>query len=101
MNLFDFFTLFETNGDDKISVTELDNIFRSLGSTVRKDELQRVMEDLDTDHDGFINLAEFAAFCRSGSADGDASELCDAFDLYDKDKNGPISATELQMMTKP
>jgi len=87
------FTRFDTNGDGKISVTKLDNILRSLGSTVPKDELQRVMEDLDTDHDGFINLAEFAAFCRS--ADGDASELRDAFDLYDKDKNGLISATEL------
>ncbi|KHN00158.1 hypothetical protein glysoja_028686 [Glycine soja] len=27
------------------------------------------MEDLDTDHDGFINLSEFAAFCRSDTAE--------------------------------
>ncbi|PNX64104.1 putative calcium-binding protein CML27-like, partial [Trifolium pratense] len=41
------------------------------------------------------NLSEFASFCRAGSVDGDASELREAFDLYDKDKNGLISATEL------
>ncbi|KAK7251730.1 hypothetical protein RIF29_35177 [Crotalaria pallida] len=93
------FSRFDANGDGKISVTELDNVLRSLGSTVPASELQRVMEDLDTDHDGFINLSEFAAFCKSESSpDGGASELRDAFDLYDQDKNGLISAAELHLV---
>ncbi|KAF1872892.1 hypothetical protein Lal_00015997 [Lupinus albus] len=89
------FSSFDANGDGKISITELDTVLRSLGSAVSAAELQRVMEDLDTDHDGFINFSEFGAFCRS---DGGASELRDAFDLYDQDKNGLISASELHLV---
>ncbi|CAL0312370.1 unnamed protein product [Lupinus luteus] len=89
------FSSFDANGDGKISITELDTVLRSLGSGVSATELQRVMEDLDTDHDGFINFSEFGAFCRS---DGGASELRDAFDLYDQDKNGLISASELHLV---
>ncbi|KAK7358137.1 hypothetical protein VNO77_00058 [Canavalia gladiata] len=88
------FNRFDANGDGKISVSELDSALRTLGSGVQKEELQRVMEDLDTDQDGFINISEFAAFCRS-DADGGGSELRDAFNLYDQDKNGLISAAEL------
>ncbi|KAL2342346.1 hypothetical protein Fmac_003631 [Flemingia macrophylla] len=89
------FSRFDANGDGKISVTELDNVLRTLGSGVPPEDLQGVMDDLDTDHDGFINFSEFAAFCRSDTADGGDTELRDAFNLYDQDKNGLISATEL------
>ena len=92
------FKRFDADGDGKISITELDNVLRTLGSGVPPEELRRVMDDLDTDHDGFINLSEFADFCRSGTSDGGDSELREAFNLYDQDKNGLISATELHMV---
>ncbi|KAK7291373.1 hypothetical protein RIF29_06455 [Crotalaria pallida] len=91
------FNRFDANGDGKISVDELDNVLRTLGSGVSPEELLQVMEDIDTDRDGFISLPEFAAFCRSDTHDGGASELRDAFDLYDRDKNGLISAKELHL----
>ncbi|KAL0461956.1 UNVERIFIED_CONTAM: putative calcium-binding protein CML18 [Sesamum latifolium] len=52
-----------------------------------------VMSELDTDGDGFIDLNEFKAFHYGGRDEG--RELKEAFDLYDKDKNGRISASEL------
>ncbi|KAL2343550.1 hypothetical protein Fmac_004835 [Flemingia macrophylla] len=39
----------------------------------------------------FINLSEFAAFCRSDIVDNGDTELRDAFNLYDQDKNDLIS----------
>ncbi|ONI18148.1 hypothetical protein PRUPE_3G199600, partial [Prunus persica] len=59
---------------------------------------QSDLDDLDTDRDGFICLDEFNAFWVSGSKDGDAAELRDAFDLYDQDRNGLISANELHLV---
>jgi len=57
-----------------------------------------VMEDVDTDKDGYIDLAEFAKLCRSSSAAAAASELRDAFDLYDQNRDGMISAAELHQV---
>ncbi|CAJ2661594.1 putative calcium-binding protein CML27-like [Trifolium pratense] len=92
------FNGFDANGDGKISVNELETVLRTLRSDVpQAEELRRVMEDLSADREGFINLSEFATFCRSGSSEGGDSELRDAFDLYDKDKNGLISTEELHL----
>ncbi|XP_050378663.1 probable calcium-binding protein CML27 [Argentina anserina] len=92
------FQSFDANGDGKISVSELGNVLKALGSNVPEDELERVMVDLDTDHDGFICLDEFNAFWVAGSPDGSSAGLKDAFDLYDQDRNGLISAEELHLV---
>ncbi|XP_059454344.1 probable calcium-binding protein CML27 [Corylus avellana] len=93
------FKRFDANGDGRISVSELGAVLESLGSTFsNEDELRNIMNELDSDHDGFISLPEFAAFCRSGAEDGGASELREAFGLYDQDNNGLISASELHLV---
>ena len=74
------------------------SVWFSRKSLSDEDELRRVMDELDSDHDGFIFLTEFTAFCRSSSEDGGASELRDAFKLYDQDQNGLISASELHLV---
>ncbi|KAJ4831668.1 putative calcium-binding protein cml27 [Turnera subulata] len=56
------------------------------------------MEDIDTDKDGFVDLAEFTQLCRSSSTAFAAAELRDAFDLYDQNKDGLISAAELHQV---
>ena len=86
------FDQFDANHDGKISVSELGSVLKSMGSSYTQEELQRVMDDVDSDKDGFINMEEFAELCRSSSG---ASELRDAFDLYDENKDGVISTKEL------
>ncbi|KAJ4872317.1 EF-hand domain pair protein [Raphanus sativus] len=63
-----------------------------MGTSYTELELSHVLEEVDTNRDGFINVDKFFAFCRSSSS---ASEIRDAFDLYNQDKNGVISAAEL------
>ena len=93
------FNQFDANKDGKISVMELGDVLKAMGSACTEEELKRTMEDIDTDKDGFINISEFSSLCRpSSDSVTAASELRDAFDLYDQDKNGLISANELDLV---
>lgn len=55
------FKRFDSNGDGKISSTELGDALKTLGSTTA-DEIQRMMAEIDTDGDGFISFKEFSDF---------------------------------------
>ncbi|GFP85008.1 probable calcium-binding protein cml23 [Phtheirospermum japonicum] len=57
------------------------------------------MSELNKDGDGFIDLKEFMAFHFHGGGDNN-KELKEAFDLYDQDKNGKISASELHSVMR-
>jgi calcium-binding protein CML len=58
------FKRFDANNDGKISLAELTDALRTLGST-NADEVQRMMAEIDTDGDGFIDFHEFISFCNA------------------------------------
>lgn len=58
------FKQFDTNGDGKISAGELGESLKTLGS-VTPDEIQHMMDEIDTDGDGFISFEEFTAFAQA------------------------------------
>ncbi|XP_077236072.1 calcium-binding EF-hand family protein [Tasmannia lanceolata] len=92
------FKRFDSNGDGKISGSELGDVLNALGSSTSPEEIRKMMDEIDKDGDGFIDLKEFADFHRgSGDVSG---ELRDAFEMYDLDKNGLISAKELHMVLR-
>uniref|UniRef100_A0A2N9EQ98 EF-hand domain-containing protein n=1 Tax=Fagus sylvatica TaxID=28930 RepID=A0A2N9EQ98_FAGSY len=98
------FNKFDKNGDGKISRDELKDVLHALGSKTTSDEVKRIMSEIDKDGNGFISLEEFAEFHLGGpsvdGSQGSTKELRDAFDLYDLDKNGLISANELHEVLK-
>lgn len=98
------FKRFDSNGDGKISFSELGDVLSALGSSPSPDDLRRMMSELDSDGDGFIDLKEFSDFhCGSKGTDGQdegVEDLKEAFEMYDLDKNGLISAAELHLVLK-
>ncbi|XP_018860001.2 polcalcin Aln g 4-like [Juglans regia] len=55
------FKCFDANGDGKISSSELGDALQTLGR-VTADEVKHMMDEIDTDGDGFISFQEFIAF---------------------------------------
>ncbi|CAI9785484.1 unnamed protein product [Fraxinus pennsylvanica] len=95
------FKKFDVNGDGKISASELGSIMGSLGHRTTNEELEIMIKEVDSDGDGFINMLEFIEL---NTKDIDSEEVLDnlkkAFSVFDIDKNGSISAEELQNVLK-
>ncbi|KAJ6796945.1 putative calcium-binding protein CML18 [Iris pallida] len=86
------FKRFDADADGKITPAELGKVVRALGSEVSEREVEVMIEEMDSNRDGVVDLQEFSEFHRGGRGE---EELKDAFDMYDADRNGLISAGEL------
>lgn len=95
------FKKFDANGDGRICADELGSIMRSLGHEATAEELRTMIAEVDSDGDGFIDLEEFIELNTKGIDHDEVLEnLKHAFEVFDIDKNGMISAEELQNVLK-
>lgn len=58
------FKHFDANGDGKISATELGDALKTLGC-VTPEEVKHMMDEIDSDGDGYISYEEFTDFARA------------------------------------
>ncbi|KAJ8550048.1 hypothetical protein K7X08_033755 [Anisodus acutangulus] len=58
------FKRFDANGDGQISASELGETLEALGSAT-PEEVKYMMDEIDTDKDGFISFQEFTDFARA------------------------------------
>ncbi|TFK37103.1 putative calmodulin [Crucibulum laeve] len=93
------FSLFDKNGDGTITTEELGIVMRSLGQNPTEAELQDMLNEVDANNDGTIDFEEFLEMMGRTFADADGEEeLRQAFLVFDRDKSGKISTTELKQV---
>ncbi|XP_044017848.1 calmodulin-like isoform X2 [Aphidius gifuensis] len=102
------FNLFDKDRDGSITKDELGRVMRGLGQFARTEELNTMLEEIDTDGDGNVSLVEFVKIVSNiGNASAaqttdlsqeeqEEQELRDAFRVFDKHNRGYITASDLR-----
>ncbi|KAL2485510.1 Calmodulin-7 [Abeliophyllum distichum] len=91
------FSLFDKDGDGFITAQEIGTVMRLLGLNPTEAELKKMIYEVDADGNGTIDFPEFLNLMAWNLQDSDSGdELKEAFQVFDKDQNGFISAAELR-----
>ncbi|CAJ0952122.1 unnamed protein product, partial [Mesorhabditis belari] len=91
------FSLFDKDQSGTITAGELGTVMRSLGQNPTEAELQLMINDGDSDGNRTVDFPEFLQMmAQKMKAPAGEDDLRKAFQVFDKDQNGFISAEELR-----
>ncbi|KAL0918000.1 hypothetical protein M5K25_013115 [Dendrobium thyrsiflorum] len=95
------FQLFDRNGDGRITKKELSDSLHNLGIHIPDDELQSMIDNIDVNGDGCIDIDEFGVLYQNIMDDqrGDEDEeedMREAFKVFDQNGDGFITVDELR-----
>lgn len=93
--------MFDRNGDGSITKKELKDSLRNLGIHVHDTELQSMIDKIDANGDGCIDVDEFAALYQTimddhGNDEDEEEDMREAFNVFDQNGDGFITVEELR-----
>ena len=91
------FNLFDSQGTGVIDTKDLKVAMRALGFEPRKEEIKKMLMDVDKDNSGKLTFEGFLTLMGSKMSEKDAKEeILKAFKLFDDDDTGKISFENLK-----
>lgn len=91
------FDLFDTDRSGTIDVRELKASMRALGFEVKKEEMMRILADIDKQVTSQITHDEFVTIMSTRMGDRDSKEeILKVFKLFDEDNTGYITFRNLK-----
>ncbi|KFV39517.1 Centrin-1, partial [Gavia stellata] len=95
------FELFDTDSTRNIDIKELKVAMRTLAVEPKKEEIKKIMSDIDKEGTGKISFNDFLVVMTQKMAEKDSKEeILKAFKLFDDDETGKISFKNLKRVTK-
>ena len=96
------FSLIDRDGSGMISKDELKDLLYSQGYYPSETELETMMGEIDSDNNGQIDFEEFVTYCvrrrMSRTVSQENKEIKEAFNYFDKNGDGYITATEIRQV---
>lgn len=100
--LKDLFMEFDTSGDGRLTIEELTECFaKTMSKEQAQKEVGRIIAYLDTDSSGYIEMQEFVRASADMKVLLTTENLNYVFSIFDKDKNGRISPSEIAEVIAP
>ncbi|RRT54135.1 hypothetical protein B296_00024350 [Ensete ventricosum] len=91
------FQMFDRNGDGRITKVELTDSLENLGILVPEAELVSMIERIDANGDGCVDVEEFGTLYRTIMDERDEEEdMREAFNVFDRNGDGFITVEELR-----
>ncbi|KVG98783.1 calmodulin-like protein 3 [Cynara cardunculus var. scolymus] len=91
------FQMFDRNGDGKITRQELAKSLENLGIYIPDDDLVQMIDKIDVNRDGFVDMDEFGELYQTILGERDEEEdMREAFNVFDQNRDGFITVEELR-----
>merc|ERR1712196_197110 len=95
------FDLFDTDGSGAVDATELHTAMKALGFEPKKEEISKMVKEMDKDGDATVDFEEVCVMMaeKMNQKDG-KEEMMKGFKLFDDDNTGKISFKNFQRVAK-
>ncbi|KAL9227501.1 hypothetical protein vseg_003184 [Gypsophila vaccaria] len=92
------FQMFDRNGDGKITKKELNDSLQNLGIFMSDKELTQMIDKIDENRDGFVDIDEFGSLYQTimDEKDEEEEDIKEAFNVFDQNGDGFITVEELR-----